>query len=290
MKRPEFIKKSLFSIFAGITIPSFATSKEIISERIITLKNNIGFNHMPNIEDKNINTVIHRANTRNSADFGWLKVNHTFSFANYYNPERMNFGALRVLNDDTILGGKGFSTHPHENMEIITIPLSGHLKHKDSMGINWKEVNVGEVQVMSAGTGIQHSEINGSKTEYLSLFQIWIIPNKKNVNPRYDQAHFETPKVGKLQVLVSSIDNLVSYGLKIHQDAQISRINLEAETDFKYNLLSDSHGVYIVQINGVSEVAGQLLNQRDALGISKVNTFSVKAVDSTELLFIEVPI
>ena len=120
MKRPEFIKKSLFGIFAGITIPSFATSKEKISERIVTLKNNIGFNHMPNIEDKNINTVIHRAHTRNSADFGWLKVNHTFSFANYYNPDRMNFGALRVLNDDTILGGKGFSTHPHENMEIIS--------------------------------------------------------------------------------------------------------------------------------------------------------------------------
>ena len=237
-----------------------------------------------------MNLVFHEASSRGFVDHGWLKAHHSFSFADFYNSKKMNFGSLRVLNDDLIAPGMGFGTHPHENMEIITIPLSGHLKHKDSMGINWKEVNVGEVQVMSAGTGIQHSEINGSKTEYLSLFQIWIIPNKKNVNPRYDQAHFEIPKVGKLQVLVSSIDNLVSYGLKIHQDAQISRINLEAETDFKYNLLSDLHGVYIVQINGVSEVAGQLLNQRDALGISKVNTFSVKAVDSTELLFIEVPI
>ena len=237
-----------------------------------------------------MNLVFHEASSRGFIDHGWLQSNHSFSFADFYNSKKMNFGSLRVLNDDLIAPGMGFGTHPHENMEIITIPLSGHLKHKDSMGINWKEVNVGEVQVMSAGTGIQHSEINGSKTEYLSLFQIWIIPNKKNVNPRYDQAHFEIPKVGKLQVLVSSIDNLVSYGLKIHQDAQISRINLVAGTDFKYNLLSDLHGVYIVQINGVSEVAGQLLNQRDALGISKVNTFSVNAVDSTELLFIEVPI
>ena len=237
-----------------------------------------------------MNLVFHEASSRGLIDHGWLKAHHSFSFADFYNSKKMNFGSLRVLNDDLIAPGMGFGTHPHENMEIITIPLSGHLKHKDSMGVNWKEVNVGEVQVMSAGTGIQHSEINGSKTEYLSLFQIWIIPNKKNVNPRYDQAHFQIPKVGKLQVLVSSIDNLVSYGLKIHQDAQISRINLEAGTDFKYNLISEFHGVYIMQVAGVSEVAGQLLNQRDALGISKVNSFSVKAVDSIQLLFIEVPI
>lgn len=234
--------------------------------------------------------IIHSAASRGHANHGWLQANHSFSFANFYDTNRLQFGALRVLNDDIIAPSKGFGTHPHHNMEIITIPLQGILKHKDNMANDWIPVLPDEVQVMSAGTGVQHSEINGSSKEHLSLFQIWIIPNKKNVNPRYDQAHFETPKVGKLQVLVSSIDNLVSYGLKIHQDAQISRINLEAETDFKYNLLSESHGVYIVQINGVSEVAGQLLNQRDALGISKVNTFSVKAVDSTELLFIEVPI
>ncbi|MDG1014950.1 MAG: pirin family protein [Flavobacteriaceae bacterium] len=237
-----------------------------------------------------MNLVYHEAASRGCVDHGWLKAHHSFSFADFYNSKKMNFGSLRVLNDDLIAPGMGFGTHPHENMEIITIPLSGHLKHKDSMGINWKEVNVGEVQVMSAGTGIQHSEINGSKTEYLSLFQIWIIPNKKNVNPRYDQAHFEIPKVGKLQVLVSSISSVESRSLKIHQDAQISRIKLEAGSNFNYSLKSNYHGVYIMQVIGVSEVAGQLLNQRDALGISKVNTFSVKAVDSTELLFIEVPI
>jgi redox-sensitive bicupin YhaK (pirin superfamily) len=237
-----------------------------------------------------MNLVYHEASSRGFVDHGWLQANHSFSFANFYNSEKMNFGALRVLNDDLIAPGMGFGTHPHENMEIITIPLSGHLKHKDSIEINWKEVNAGEVQVMSAGKGIQHSEINGSKTEYLSLFHIWILPNKKNINPRYDQAHFEIPIVGKLQVLVSSINHVAGTGLKIHQDAQVSRINLEAGSNFNYSLKSQSHGVYVMQVYGASEVAGQRLNQRDALGVSKVNTFSVNAIDSIQLLFIEVPI
>ena len=150
--------------------------------------------------------IFHSATSRGSANHGWLQANHSFSFANYYNPEKMNFGALRVLNDDLIAPSMGFGTHPHDNMEIITIPLSGLLKHKDSMGNVWEEVKAGEVQVMSAGTGIQHSEINGSASEFLSLFQIWILPNKNNVTPRYDQRYFEALSDGKLQVLVTSID------------------------------------------------------------------------------------
>ena len=143
--------------------------------------------------------LFHSATSRGSANHGWLQANHSFSFANFYNPEKMNFGTLRVLNDDLISPGMGFGTHPHDNMEIITIPLSGVLKHKDSMGNKWEEVKAGEVQVMSAGTGIQHSEINGSKTEHLSLFQIWILPYKNNVTPRYDQAYFKTPSAGEFR-------------------------------------------------------------------------------------------
>ena len=230
------------------------------------------------------------AASRGFANHGWLQANHSFSFANFYNPEKMNFGTLRVLNDDLISPGMGFGTHPHDNMEIITIPLSGVLKHKDSMGNKWEEVKAGEVQVMSAGTGIQHSEINGSKTEHLSLFQIWILPYKNNVTPRYDQAYFKTPSAGELQILVSSINNEKISGLKIHQDAQISRINLKAGSNFEYVLKSKSHGVYVMQVTGVSEVSSQHLNQRDAVGISKVATFLVEAQEESQLLFIEVPI
>ena len=179
--------------------------------------------------------IFHSATSRGSANHGWLQANHSFSFANYYNPEKMNFGALRVLNDDLIAPSMGFGTHPHDNMEIITIPLSGLLKHKDSMGNVWEEVKAGEVQVMSAGTGIQHSEINGSASEFLSLFQIWILPNKNNVTPRYDQHYFEPLSDGELQVLVASIDEgTANKSLKIHQDAQISRVNLAANTSFEY--------------------------------------------------------
>ena len=233
--------------------------------------------------------VYHEAASRGFANHGWLQANHSFSFANFYNAEKMNFGTLRVLNDDLIAPSMGFGTHPHDNMEIITIPLSGFLKHKDSMGNSWEEVKAGEVQVMSAGTGIQHSEINGSKTTHLSLFQIWILPNKKNVTPRYDQAYFETPTTGILQVLVSSMDGAETSGLKIHQDAQLSRLNLNAGATFEYLLKSETHGVYVMQVTGVSEVAGQHLNQRDAVGVLNVDTFLVEAQEDAQLLFIEVP-
>ena len=233
--------------------------------------------------------VSHPAASRGYANHGWLQANYSFSFANFYNPDKLNFGALRVLNDDLIAPGMGFGTHPHDNMEIITIPLSGQLKHKDSMRNQWETVKAGEVQVMSAASGIQHSEINGSKTEHLSLFQIWIIPNKKGGTPSYDHSFFETPTKGVLQVLVSSVDSTETSGLKIHQDAQISRLHLSAGGTFEYALKTVSHGVYVMQVYGSASVASQLLVARDAVGIWETAKFEVVAAQDTELLCIEVP-
>lgn len=235
--------------------------------------------------------IFHPATSRGFADHGWLKANHSFSFAGYFDPKKMNFGALRVLNDDRIAPGMGFGTHPHDNMEIITIPISGILKHKDSMSEQWLTVEAGEVQIMTAGTGVFHSEMNASSTEDLTLFQIWILPNKHGVSPRYDQRHFEQSKSGVLQVLVESIDDFkLEKSLKIHQDAQISRINLNTGDVFKYTLKSEAHGVYVLQVFGGSLVLNQKLGKRDAVGISKTSSFEVVAESDTQLLFIEVPL
>ena len=230
------------------------------------------------------------AETRGFANHGWLQANHSFSFANFYDPNRLHYGALRVLNDDLIAPGTGFSTHPHQNMEIITIPLSGVLKHKDSMSNEWLYVKPNEVQVMSAGKGIYHSEMNGSTEDHLSLFQIWIIPNKDGVEPRYNQEAFNPEeRKNKLQVLVSSLDDSNKNGLKIHQDAKLSRIDLDEGKTFKYDLKSEKHGVYIMNISGNIAVDNQELSNRDALGVSKTTTFSIQANTNSELLFIEVP-
>ena len=235
--------------------------------------------------------IFHSAASRGFANHGWLQANHSFSFANFYDSKKMNFGALRVLNDDLIAPSMGFGTHPHDNMEIITIPLSGVLKHKDSMGNSWEEVKAGEVQVMSAGTGIYHSEINGSASESLSLFQIWIVPNQKNVTPRYDQRFFEPSQDGELQILVTSMDDAsTDSSLKIHQDAQISRINLSANSSFTYSLKSPNHGVYVMQVLGASKIESTELNARDAVGISEVDSFKLDVSEDSQLLFIEVPI
>ncbi|WP_069677670.1 pirin family protein [Formosa sp. Hel1_33_131] len=235
--------------------------------------------------------VFHSASSRGFANHGWLQANHSFSFANFYDPKKMNFGALRVLNDDLIAPSMGFGTHPHDNMEIITIPLSGLLKHKDSMGNSWEEVKAGEVQVMSAGTGIHHSEINGSVSESLSLFQIWIVPNQNNVTPRYDQHYFDQSPDGELQILVSSIEEgSTDSSLKIHQDAQISRVNLSANTFFEYSLKSSNHGVYMMQVFGASKIETTALNPRDAVGISETKDFKIEATEDSQFLFIEVPV
>lgn len=236
-------------------------------------------------------TIIHKANERGFANHGWLQANHSFSFANFYNKDKIQFGALRVLNDDIIAPKMGFGTHPHDNMEIITIPLKGVLKHRDNMGDEWIPVVPGEVQVMSAGTGVQHSEVNGSNTEHLSLFQIWIMPNKQNVKPRYDQKMFDANKrKNMLQILVSSIDEGHDSSLKIHQDAIISRIDLEKGKTFEYQLKSKSHGVYVMTIFGNYSINENELQTRDAVGVSETSNFNIKTNEDSGLLFIEVPI
>jgi hypothetical protein len=235
-------------------------------------------------------TTIHKAASRGFANHGWLQANHSFSFANYYNPEKMHFGALRVLNDDVVAPKMGFGTHPHNNMEIITIPLKGVLKHRDNMHDKWQPIVPGEVQVMSAGTGVQHSEINGSESEHLNLFQIWIMPNKQSVKPRYDQKTFsESDRKNKLQTLVTSIDEDYEGSLKIHQDAVISRIDLDKNETFEYQLKSENHGVYVMTIHGNVSVGGDQLETRDAIEISETSTFEIKSNEDSGLLFIEVP-
>lgn len=235
-------------------------------------------------------TIVHKADSRGFANHGWLQANHSFSFAGYYNPEKVHFGALRVLNDDVIAPKMGFGTHPHDNMEIITIPLKGVLKHRDSMHNAWQSVVPGEVQVMSAGTGLQHSEINGSNDEHLGLFQIWIIPNKQQVAPRYDQKVFEeSERKNKLQTLVTSIDENHEGSLKIHQDAIISRIDLDKGKAFQYQLKSAQHGVYVMTIYGAVNLSDNVLETRDAIGVSETNSFEIHAEEDSSLLFIEVP-
>jgi len=234
-------------------------------------------------------TIVHKADSRGFANHGWLQANHSFSFANFQNPDKMQFGALRVLNDDTIAPKMGFSTHAHDNMEIITIPLSGELKHKDSMANEWLSVKSGEVQVMSAGSGLKHSEINGSQSNYLSLFQIWIIPNKKNVKPSYDQRAFNIEdRRNKFQTIVSSTDNK-DEGLKIHQNAKISRVNLSLNKSIIYKTISNKHGVYIMNVNGNVSVNAAIAESRDAIGIFNVDSFSISANLDSELILIEVP-
>ena len=234
------------------------------------------------------NQLIHKAATRGHADHGWLRTNHTFSFADYYNPERVHFGALRVLNDDYIAGGMGFGTHPHDNMEIITIPLEGDLEHKDSMG-NGTVIKHGDVQVMSAGTGITHSEYNHNKTKPVQLLQIWVFPNKRNVTPRYDQITLDVnQRHNKLQQILSP--NSDDEGVWIHQDAwfHIGRFDQNFETTYTWK--KQGNGVYVFVIKGNITVNGTALNERDGSGIWNTDTMTIQANSANaELLIMEVP-
>ena len=234
------------------------------------------------------NQLIHKAATRGHADHGWLRTNHTFSFADYYNPERVHFGALRVLNDDYIAGGMGFGTHPHDNMEIITIPLEGDLEHKDSMG-NGTVIKHGDVQVMSAGTGITHSEYNHNKTKPVQLLQIWVFPNKRNVTPRYDQITLDVnQRHNKLQQILSP--NSDDEGVWIHQDAwfHIGRFDQNFETTYTWK--KQGNGVYVFVIKGDITVNGTALNERDGSGIWNTDAMTIQANSANaELLIMEVP-
>lgn len=232
-------------------------------------------------------TVVHLASSRGFADHGWLKAYHSFSFANYYNPERMRFGLLRVLNDDTVAPGKGFGTHPHDNMEIVTIPLSGTLEHKDSMG-SIGVIKKGEIQVMSAGTGVTHSEYNHSKTEEVKLLQTWVFPKLNNVKPRYDQKVFsEEGRKNKFQKIVSPDGENGS--LMVHQDTHYSLGNFDKGINTSYSINIPSNGVYVFIITGQVEIDGNVLGKRDAIGIWETEKFTISFLEKTELLLIEVP-
>ncbi len=232
-------------------------------------------------------TFLHKANTRGNANHGWLNAYHSFSFANWYNSERVQFGVLRVLNDDTIAGGMGFGTHPHENMEIITIPLEGDLAHKDSMG-NEAIIKNGDIQVMSAGTGIQHSEFNPNKELQTKLLQIWLFPNKKNVTPRYQQITLNPEdRNNKLQQILSP--NPDDAGVWIHQDAWFHLGKFDSGTNITYQLKKEGNAMYAFVLKGDITISNEKLNTRDGLGITNFKTLEIKATTDAEFLLMEIP-
>ena len=230
---------------------------------------------------------IQKASERGGADHGWLNAKHYFSFAGYHNPEKVHFGLLRVLNDDTIAGGTGFPAHPHDNMEIVTIPLSGALQHKDNTG-GEGVIKAGDVQIMSAGSGVKHSEFNASKTEDATLFQVWVFPKVRNIKPRYDQRTFDiNDRINKWQVVVSP--NETDNALWINQDARFSLTKLEAGKMLTYENAFKGNGVYLVVVNGSVEIDGKQFSKRDAVGIADADQFSIKASEDAELMAIEIP-
>ncbi len=234
-----------------------------------------------------MDTIIHRAESRGFTDYGWLKTKYTFSFARYYNPERMGFGLLRVLNDDIIAPGKGFGTHPHDNMEIITIPLSGALEHEDSGG-HKQVIHTDEVQIMSAGSGITHSEYNHSKENDVTLLQIWILPNKKNITPRYDQIEFDpSGRKNRIQTLVSPEKSTDT--LWINQNAKISRVVLDPAHSIVYETSGKDRAVYLFVIDGNIEINSMALKSRDGIGIKEATKIMLQAQTESDVLVIDVP-
>jgi hypothetical protein len=232
-------------------------------------------------------TVLHKAMTRGHADHGWLNSWHTFSFANYHDPERIHFGALRVLNDDTVAPGMGFGKHPHDNMEIISIPLEGDLEHGDNMG-NTQVISRGDVQIMSAGTGVIHSEKNKNSDLPVKFLQIWVFPNRRNVTPRYDQKTFsDEEKHNRLLTVVSPIGG--TEGINIHQDAWFSLGRLDQGTELTYRINKEGNGVYAFMLGGDATINQVALNQRDGLGISETGELRITADSDAEILLMEVP-
>lgn len=235
-----------------------------------------------------VTTVLHKASERGHQNHGWLIANHSFSFANWYDPTRVHFGMLRVLNDDIIAAGRGFGMHPHDNMEIVTIPLQGSLQHKDSMGFS-EVVSRGEIQVMSAGTGVFHSEWNPSPTEDAHTLQTWVFPNKKNVEPRYQQLTFNPEdRKNKIQQIVSP--NPEDDGAWVHQDAWYSWCELDKNTTVDYTIKRNGNGVYVFVIDGSVNILETELQERDAIGVSETETFTITATSNCFVLLIDVPI
>ncbi|MBK9717039.1 MAG: pirin family protein [Saprospiraceae bacterium] len=231
--------------------------------------------------------TLHKAETRGDANHGWLHSKHTFSFANYYDPNRMHFGVLRVLNDDTVSAGMGFGTHSHNNMEIISIPLEGDLEHKDSMG-NTTVIRKGDIQIMSAGTGIQHSEYNKNKDAEVKFLQIWIIPNKKNVTPRYDQITLNPlDRKNQLQQIISP--NPDDAGIWIHQNAWFYLADFDTDFSLSYSIKSKENGLYIFILNGQIQINDLTLHSRDGLGIWDTDQIDINVTANTSFLLMDLP-
>lgn len=290
MKRKDFLKAGMLAT-AGLAIKGVHAGEVMTNQNdeLAPLADNVGFNHMPQPDSRiAANMVLHKADTRGGADWGWLQAKHSFSFANYYNPDRMNFGVLRVLNDDVIAPGRGFSTHPHDNMEIVTIPLYGALEHKDSMG-NGSIIKQYDLQHMSAGTGILHSEFNPNKDIETRSLQIWMFPKESNVKPKYHQQSFEPKhRINKLQCVVSP-DPKKYGGIYVHQDAWFTMGKFTPNHHTKYKIHKEGNGVYAFIIEGNVSINGQKLSRRDGLGIWDVKELSIHADSEAEILLMDVP-
>jgi redox-sensitive bicupin YhaK (pirin superfamily) len=231
-------------------------------------------------------TILHTADSRGQANFGWLNSYHSFSFGQYYNPERMHFGALRVLNDDTVSAGMGFSKHPHDNMEIVSIPLSGDLHHRDSTGRD-KIIRQNDVQIMSAGSGIEHSEMNANTDKEVKFLQIWVFPKNRNIAPRYEQKTFlPTDRANQLVTVVAPDDEKAIW---INQDAWFSLANLSKEGTTEYTIRKNGNGVYVFVLTGNITIGDQSLSQRDGLGISETDSIQIQANTDAEFLLIDIP-
>lgn len=287
MDRKSFLKNSLLGI-AGVATANKVNATEPKSiSTYDRLMERVGFNHLPNKEEKTMKSVLHKANTRGNANHGWLNSHHTFSFANYYNPERMNFGALRVLNDDQVAPARGFGKHPHDNMEIISIPLYGDLQHEDNMG-NKTVIKQGDVQIMSAGTGVQHSEFNKNKDKDVKFLQIWVFPNEKNVTPRYDQITLDPISIdNQLAQIVSP--NSDDAGVMTHQNAYFHMGNLNKGKCVTYDIKSAANGVYAFILDGAVTIDDQPLAKRDGYGIWDTSSIKITADNNARILLMEVP-
>lgn len=288
MDRKQFIQKSLMGAGALVSGGAGLAAEQESTGAPETIPPT-GFNHLPSENPRIMsNTVLHKAGSRGHANHGWLDSHHTFSFANYYEPERMHFGVLRVLNDDTVAAGRGFGTHPHENMEIISIPLEGDLEHKDSMG-NTQVIKQGDIQVMSAGTGITHSEFNRNADRLTRFLQIWVFPKQRDVTPRYDQLTLDPDALRNRfqQVLSPSADD---DGVWIHQDAWFSLGRFDVGRGAQYALKREGNGVYAFVIEGGGTINAQELERRDGIGVWDVTDIEFQAgAAGAEILLMEVP-
>jgi quercetin 2,3-dioxygenase len=288
MDRKKFLKQSLLGLAAASAAPLVVSGvgDRNPAQEHLTGHDGLGYNHIPNKEEKTMKSVLHRAETRGHANHGWLDSHHSFSFANYQNPERVHFGVLRVLNDDIVHPAMGFGTHPHDNMEIISIPLEGALEHKDSMG-NRFVIRKNDVQIMSAGTGITHSEYNESKAEHVNFLQIWIFPKQRNITPRYGQVTYEpSDRKNQWQVVVSPEED---GSVWINQDAWFSLADLDLGKSLRYSPRKDGNGMYIFVLDGEISVDGQQLNRRDGYGIWDTTALEITASSNAKVLLMDVP-